>query len=95
MANKRKPTIEDVARKAGVSLMTVSRVVNNVASVKAPTRQRVLEAIAETGYQQNEAGRLLRRSRARMIGIIVPDISDVFLPHARISSSGSRARTSV
>ena len=78
MANERKPTIEDVARKAGVSLMTVSRVVNNVASVKEPTRQRVLEAIAETGYQQNEAGRLLRGRRARMVGIIVPDISDAF-----------------
>jgi len=78
MANERKPTIEDVARKAGVSLMTVSRVVNNVASVKEPTRQRVMEAIAEIGYQQNEAGRLLRGRRAKMIGIIVPDISDAF-----------------
>jgi len=72
------PTIEDVARAAGVSQMTVSRVVNNHPSVKLPTRTKVLEAITATGYQQNEAGRLLRGSRAKMIGIIVPDLSDVF-----------------
>ena len=75
---ERTPTIEDVARAAGVSQMTVSRVVNNHPSVKLPTRTRVLEAITATGYQQNEAGRLLRGSRAKMIGIIVPDLSDVF-----------------
>jgi LacI family transcriptional regulator len=78
MQNTRKPTIEDVARKAGVSLMTVSRVVNNATSVKESTRLKVLKAIEESGYQQNEAGRLLRGRRARMIGIIVPDISDAF-----------------
>jgi LacI family transcriptional regulator len=74
----RKPTLEDVARKASVSLMTASRVVNSAPSVKAATRKRVLDAIAEIGYEQNEAGRLLRGHRAKMIGIIVPDLSDVF-----------------
>ncbi len=74
----RKPTILDVAKKAGVGLMTVSRVINNNASVRPTTRKKVLAAIAELGYRQNEAARLLKGQRAMTIGLIVPDLSDVF-----------------
>jgi LacI family transcriptional regulator len=75
---KRNPTIQDVAHKAGVGLMTVSRVVNDSASVRPSTRKRVLAAITELGYKQNEAARLLKGQRSKTIGLIVPDLSDVF-----------------
>ena len=58
--------------------MTVSRVINNHPSVRQSTRIRVETAIAQLGYQQNEAARQLKGQRAKMIGLIVPDLSDVF-----------------
>ncbi|MDE3104158.1 MAG: LacI family DNA-binding transcriptional regulator [Acidobacteriota bacterium] len=72
------PTIKDVARLARVALMTVSRVINNQPSVRPATRKRVEAAIAQLGYQQNEAARQLKGQRARIIGLIVPDLSDGF-----------------
>ncbi|SNT35633.1 transcriptional regulator, LacI family [Granulicella rosea] len=74
----RKPTIREVAKLARVGLMTVSRVINNHPSVRASTRKKVEAAIVQLGYQQNEAARLLKGQRARMIGLIVPDLSDQF-----------------
>ncbi len=74
----KKPTIREVAKLAHVGLMTVSRVINNHPSVRATTRKKVEAAIAQLGYQQNEAARLLKGQRARMIGLIVPDLSDQF-----------------
>jgi LacI family transcriptional regulator len=58
--------------------MTVSRVINNQASVRPSTRKKVEAAILQLGYQQNEAARLLKGHRAKMIGLIVPDLSDAF-----------------
>src|SRR6266700_6011024 len=75
--NKR-PTITDVARRAGIGIMTVSRVINGSHRVTEKTRKKVLAAIAEVGYKPNEAARLLKGQRARTIGLIVPDLSDVF-----------------
>lgn len=72
------PTIRDVAKVARVALMTVSRVINNHPSVRPSTRKKVEAAIAQLGYQQNEAARLLKGQRAKIIGLIVPDLSDVF-----------------
>ena len=57
--------------------MTVSRVLNKH-SVRELTRKKVEAAIARLGYQQNEAARLLKGQRARIVGLIVPDLSDVF-----------------
>jgi LacI family transcriptional regulator len=74
----RKPTIRDVAKVARVGLMTVSRVINNHPSVRASTRKKVEAAIAQLGYRQNEAARLLKGQRAKMVGLIVPDLSDQF-----------------
>jgi LacI family transcriptional regulator len=76
--NDRNPTILDVAKQAGVGLMTVSRVINHYPSVRPSTRKRVLAAIEELGYRQNEAARLLKGRRAMTIGLIVPDLSDAF-----------------
>src|ERR1700728_1930885 len=74
----RRPTIRDVAKLARVGLMTVSRVINNHPSVRASTRKKVEAAIVQLGYRQNEAARLLKGQRAKLIGLIVPDLSDTF-----------------
>jgi LacI family transcriptional regulator len=77
-SSDRRPTIRDVAKRAHVGLMTVSRVINNHPSVRPGTLKKVHAAIAELGYQQNEAARLLKGLRAKLIGLIVPDLSDAF-----------------
>ena len=70
-----KITIYDVARKADVSLATVSRVLNNPEKVKPKTRERVLEAIKELGYRPNAIARGLASRRSTNIGLIVPTCS--------------------
>jgi len=72
------PTIREVAKLAHVGLMTVSRVINNHPSVRPSTRKKVEAAILQLGYRQNEAARLLKGQRAKLIGLIVPDLSDTF-----------------
>jgi LacI family transcriptional regulator len=72
------PTIREVAKLAGVGLMTVSRVINEQPTVRPKTRKKVLAAIQELGYERNEAAGLLKGQRAMMIGLIVPDLSDIF-----------------
>ena len=74
----KKPTIREVAKLAKVGLMTVSRVINHHPAVRASTKKKVEAAIAQLGYQQNEAARLMKGQRARTIGLIVPDLSDQF-----------------
>ena len=66
----RAPNIRDVARLAGVSYQTVSRVLNDSASIRAQHRQRVLEVIEELGYRPNQAARALVTSKSRMIGVL-------------------------
>jgi len=62
----------DVAKKANVSFMTVSRVINDHNNVKKETREKVLKAINELGYYPNAAARALNRNKTNVIGIIVP-----------------------
>ena len=66
----RAPNIRDVAALAGVSYQTVSRVLNDSPSIKASTRQRVLEVIEKVGYRPNQAARTLVTSRTRTIGVL-------------------------
>jgi len=72
------PTIREVAKLAGVALMTVSRVINDHPSVRQKTKKKVLAAIEALGYERNEAAGLLKGQRAMMIGLIVPDLGDIF-----------------
>lgn len=72
------PTVRDVAKKAGVSVGTVSRVISNNAAVKQPLKERVLNAVAELGYKPNLAARALRTNRIDVIGLVVPDITNPF-----------------
>src|SRR4051795_11324464 len=67
-------TMADVARVAGVSTMTVSNVINNRPRVGADTRERVLAAIGELGYQVNLAARHLRAGRTGVVGLAVPEL---------------------
>jgi LacI family transcriptional regulator len=71
-------TISDVARQAGVSKVTVSRVLNNAPNVNHATRRRIEQAIQELGYVPNVAARSLRSKRTRSLALIVPDITNSF-----------------
>jgi DNA-binding LacI/PurR family transcriptional regulator len=66
----RAPNIRDVARLAGVSYQTVSRVLNNSESIRPSTKQRVLEVIAEIGFRPNQAARALVTSKSRTLGVL-------------------------
>lgn len=71
-------TIADVAKRAGVSKMTVSRVINNSGYIGQETRERVEQAIQELGYIPNALARSLRFKQTRIIGLIVTDITNPF-----------------
>lgn len=67
-------TMQDVARHAGVSVMTVSNVVNHHPHVRDSTREKVLASIAALGYHVNTAARSLRQGRTGVIGLAVPEV---------------------
>lgn len=71
-------TIADVAREAGVSLMTVSRVMNDKGDVSYDTRQRVLAVVERMDYRPSGIARSLATQRTGTIGLVVPDISNPF-----------------
>ncbi len=71
-------SIREVAKLAGVSPSTVSRVMNNTANVDSEKRRRVLAAIEETGFQPNELARALFKKSSKIIGVIVPNIENPF-----------------
>ena len=73
-----RPTIEDVARLAGVSIATVSRCLHMPDKVAPKTRDRVLAAVRETGYNLNAAAQSLRQRRANTVLVVVPDIGNTF-----------------
>ncbi|WP_207652949.1 LacI family DNA-binding transcriptional regulator [Anaeromicrobium sediminis] len=71
-------TIKDVAKKAGVSIATVSRVMNGNYPVSDKTKKKVMDAIRELGYRPNAIARSLKVNRTYMIGMVVPDISNPY-----------------
>jgi len=71
-------SIKEVARHAGVSLGTVSNVLNRPEVVSEQTRQRVVAAIAELGYVRNDSARQLRAGRSRTVAIVVLDVANPF-----------------
>lgn len=77
---KRRVTIEDVARAAGVSRQTVSRAINNKDEISPATRERVLEAVRTLDYRPSRVARGLATRRTRTIGLVVPDITNPFFP---------------
>jgi LacI family transcriptional regulator len=71
-------TIRDVARQAGVSVATVSRVLNNSALVSQETRESVTRAVAQLGYRPNANAQALATQVSDTIGVVVMDVSDAF-----------------
>ena len=67
-------TIKDVARVAGVSVATVSRVLNGLANVSAPTRERVLEVVAQLRFVPSSTARSMVSRRTNTIGALLPDL---------------------
>ncbi|WP_034387248.1 LacI family DNA-binding transcriptional regulator [Deinococcus sp. YIM 77859] len=74
----RKPTIQDVARRAGVGVGTVSRVLNNHAAVKDVTREAVLKAIAELDYTPNPHARRIAGGKSYTISVLLPVVTTEF-----------------
>ncbi len=76
--NNRTVTVKDVARHAGVSTATVSRVINGDSKVKEETARRVRQSIKILGYRMNQVARSLKTNRTHTIGIIAPEFSNDF-----------------
>ena len=72
--------MKQIAQLAGVSLGTVSHVLNGTVRVRDPLRKRVLDAIEETGYQPSQLARGLRREKTNIMAMIIPDILNPFFP---------------
>ena len=76
------PTLEDVARRAGVSTATVSRCLNEPARVTDATRERVTDAVAALGYSPNFGARALAARRTRTIGAVIPTMEHAIFARA-------------
>lgn len=74
------PNMKQIARLAGVSLGTVSHVLNGTVRVREPLRKRVMDAVNITGYQPNQLARGLRREKTNILAMIIPDILNPFFP---------------
>lgn len=84
--------VRDVAARAGVSSQTVSRVLNNHPHIRAETRQRVLDAMADLGYRVNNAARSLGTATTRTLGVIASDAA-LYGPAVGIAALETAART--
>lgn len=69
-------TMKDIAEKAGVSIATVSRVLNNTKPVSGELKKKVLDIVKETGYKPNALARSLIKQRTGTIGVIIPDMDN-------------------
>lgn len=74
----KKISILDVVAKSGLSLATVSKVLNNAPTVRESNRQKVLQAIKELDYRPNPAARSLARGATKLIGLTLPGLNDTF-----------------
>lgn len=89
-------TIKDVARHAGVSVATVSRVINETGYVHEDTRRKVEESVQQLNYTPNEVARSLYKRKSRLIGLLLPDITNPYFPQLargvedRMQESGFR-----
>jgi LacI family transcriptional regulator len=76
--NSKAVTIRDVASKAGVSVTTVSRVINGKDDISEETTKRVLHVVRELGYASSLAARGMRSHRTNVIGLIMPDVASYY-----------------
>lgn len=75
---KKQPTMKDVAKLAGVTQPTVSYVINGTATISDDVKERVNQAIQQLGYKPNYNAIALKTKRSRVIGIIIPDITNAY-----------------
>jgi LacI family transcriptional regulator, galactose operon repressor len=73
-------TIKDLAARVGVSVATVSNVLNGKPNVGAAVRQKVLRAAEQLGYRPHRAAQAMRKGRTRAIGLVLPDLTNPFFP---------------
>lgn len=90
-APSRRPSMADVARRAGVSIQTVSRVLNEPELVRESTREAVTAAIADLGYMRNRAARALKTTRSSLIGVLT-DGTGLFGPIETTTAIEAAAR---
>ena len=89
----KRPSIRDVAREAGVSISTVSSVVNKTKFVKEDRQKSVLKAVKKLNYKPNIIARGLRTRSTRAVGVIVPDIAQpFFLPGHKGNGRSSKGK---
>lgn len=74
-------TIKEVAKKAGVSVGTVSNALTSVVPVIPKRRARILSVVRDLGYQPNHVARSLKLRQTKMLGMIISDITNPFFPH--------------
>ncbi|WP_022899098.1 LacI family DNA-binding transcriptional regulator [Humibacter albus] len=91
-ARLRPASIHDVAKLAGVSYQTVSRVLNDRPNIRETTKQRVLDAMAELSFRPNRAARMLATSRSRTIGVIAAVHGSYYGPTSIVSATEDVAR---
>jgi len=84
-------TIKDVAEKAGVSIITVSRYFNNPEKVRTATKEKIANAIEEIGYFPNEIARSLVMKKTNVLGVVMSDIKNTFF-NELFSSAENYAR---
>lgn len=71
-------TIRDVAQRAGISVSTVSRALNNTGRISASTKAKVERAVAELGYIPDSRAQAMRSSHTKTVGLLVPDIRNAY-----------------
>ena len=90
MTQKKRPlTLRDVSEAAGVSEMTVSRVLRNKGDVSAITRARVLESTKKLGYVPNKIAGALASQRVNLVAVIIPSLSNMIFPEVMMGISDS------
>ena len=75
-------TLKEIAQMCGVSISTVSNIINGKSNVGEDTRRKVLEVIKQTGYKPNYFAQGMRKQKTRIVGIIVEDLN-LFSPDCR------------
>lgn len=91
MSQPAEPRLDDVARLAGVSVATVSRVLNNRGYLSEQTKDRVAQAIAELGYRPNLVARSLQNKRTGTVGLIVPSVALPFFGEVAVGVENALA----
>lgn len=97
MENKHAPTMRDVARLAGVSVATVSAVINGTATVSPKRTESIRRAMEALDYHADQIARSLKTGRTHVVGIILPDVTNPFYPEVIMGAeaAASSARYSV